>query len=452
MECSRTSTHFQAYSVQLRSAIRQVLPVSGLPLCSADQRVRWSDRMLLIGVLLMVWHPAASWREAFAAMREQVVAMYPTRRRPGVHLEGFLKAWRTRSARLLKQLVATLRARTQHSTAAWRWRGWVVLGVDGSRFNCPRTRANEQAFGCAGKQRTAPQQLLVTLFHIAGNLPWAWRATRGDGSERGVLLDMLPELPERTLLLADAGLAGYRVLTQLQAEGHAFIVRVGRNVTLLRKLGYHVRERAGIVYLWPGKHRSRPPLTLRLVTLRTGPRQRMALLTSVLDERRLSAADVAALYRRRWSLEVMHRTLKQTLGKGNLRAQTPELAACELDWSMAGLWMVGLMARNAAQPVAGPAADAARRAAQPPPPVSPAAALRVIRTAMRRGRSKAGKHWLQRQLRAAVPDRYRRTRPRKARDWPHKKSEAPPGTPKIRTANRTEIRTAKAWINKTTAA
>src|SRR5262245_36904403 len=113
MECSRTSTRSAAYCTQLRSAIRRFLPVSGLPLCSTDQRVRWSDRMLLIGLLLMVWHPAASFREAFAAMREQIVAMYPTRRRPGAHLEGFLKAWRTRSARLLRPLVETLRSHTQ---------------------------------------------------------------------------------------------------------------------------------------------------------------------------------------------------------------------------------------------------------------------------------------------------------------------------------------------------
>ena len=437
MECSRTSTRCAAYSTQLRSAIRLFLPATGLRLCSPDQRVRWSDRMLLIGLLLMVWHPAASFREAFSAMREQIIAMYPTRRRPGAHLEGFLKAWRTRSARLLKQLVIGLRSQTQQTAAAyWRWRGWVVLGVDGSRINCPRSQANERAFGCAGKRRTAPQQLLVTVFHVTSHLPWAWRRTRGDGSERDLLLKMLPELPDRTLFLADAGLVGYRVLTDLQSHGHAFIVRVGRNVTLLRKLGYHARERAGTVYLWPDKHQSTPPLTLRLVTLWTG-RQRMALLTNVLDERRLGDADVAALYRRRWSLEVMHRTLKQTLNKGKLRAQTPELAACELDWSMAGLWLIGLLTHNAAQP---------------PRLVSPAAALRVIRTAMRRSRRMTGKHWLQHQLRAAVPDPYRRTRPKQARDWPHKKSEPPPGTPKIRTATRTESRKAQAWIRKNNAA
>lgn len=437
MECSRTSTRSESYSVQLRSAIRQFLPAAGLPLCSDDQRVRWSDRMLLIGLLLMVWHPASSLREAFGAMREQVIAMYPTRKRPGAHLEGFLKAWRTRSARLLKQLILALRAHTQRTAAGyWRWRGWVVLGVDGSRINCPRTLANERAFGCAGKRRTAPQQLLVTVFHVAGHMPWGWRRSRGDGSERDLLLDLLPELPERTLFLADAGLVGYRVLTRLQDGGHAFIVRVGRNVTLLRKLGDHTRERDGIVYLWPDKHQSAPPLVLRLLILQDG-RQRVALLTNVLDERRISDGEMALLYRERWALEVMHRTLKQTLSKGKLRAQTPELAACELDWSMAGLWLIGLLTHNAAQP---------------PRQISPAAALRVIRTAMRRGRRRTGKHWLRRQLRAAVPDRYRRTRPKQARDWPHKKSEPPPGTPKIRTATRTEIRKAQAWIRKNNAA
>ena len=190
------------------------------------------------------------------------------------------------------------------------------------------------------------------------------------------------------------------------------------------------------MYLWPDQHQSAPPLVLRLVMLQDG-RQRMALLTNVLDERRLRDVEIAALYRRRWSLEVMHRTLKQTLNKGKLRAQTPELAACELDWSMAGLWLIGLLTHNAAQP---------------PRLISPATALRVIRTAMCRGSRLTGKHWLQRQLRAAVPDQYCRNRPKHARDYPHKKSEPPPGTPKIRTATQTEIRKAQARINKNNAA
>lgn len=437
MDCSGKSTRRADYSTLLRHAIARILPARGLPLCSNDQRVRWSDRMLLIGLLLLVWHPGSSLREAFGVMRDEVVAMYPTRRRPGRHLEGFLKTWRKRSARLLAHLSATLRQRTRQCAGQrWRWNGWVLLGVDGSRINSPRTQANEQAFGCAGKQRTTPQQLLVTLFLISTGLPWAWRRTRGDGSERDLLLEMLPELPDRTLLLADAGFVGYRVLTRLQAAGQAFVVRVGRNVTLLRKLGYHLRERGSIVYLWPGTLRGQPPLTLRLVTVQS-ERRRVALLTNVLDEKELCDAQVADLYRRRWSLEVMYRSLKQTLGKGKLRAQTPDLAACELDWSMAGLWLIGLLSQRQTRAGHG---------------WSTAAALRIVRTAIRRGRQRTGCHWLRRQLQYAVCDTYLRLKPKQARDWPHKKHEPPPGEPNIRTATHAEIRKAQAFLRKNNAA
>ncbi|QOJ15463.1 MAG: hypothetical protein HRU75_12800 [Planctomycetia bacterium] len=241
---------------------------------------------------------------------------------------------------------------------------------------------------------------------------------------------MLPELPERALLLTDAGLVGYRVLTRLQNCGHAFIVRVGRNVTLLRKLGYHLRERAGVVYLWPDTQRRTPPLTLRLVLLQAG-RQHVGAADQRAGRaaaqrcgccRPLPAAPLVA------GSDASH--AEADAGQAKLRAQTPELAACELDWSMAGLWLISLLTHNAAQP---------------PRLISPAAALRVIRTAMRRGRRPTGKHWLQRQLRTAVPDFYLRRRPKTARDWPHKKTEPPPGTPRIRTATTAEIRKAQAF-------
>jgi hypothetical protein len=437
MACSRKSTRFADYHTQLRKAIRAFLPSVGLPLCSPDRRVRWSDRMLVIALVLLTWHAGDTLHEAFAAAREAVVALYPTRRRPGAQLNGFLKAWRQRSAALLTRVVARLRQRTQQRAGAqWRWKEWTLLGVDGSRINCPRTVANEAAFGCAGKRKTTPQQLLVTLFHVPSGLPWAWRRTRGDGSERELLLQMASALPERTLLLADAGFTGYALLRQLQAGGHAFVVRAGRNVNLLRGQGYRVKARKGRVYLWPHDQRSQPPLELRLVTL-VGERRRVALLTNVLDEPVLSDAEVGALYRERWDIEVMYRSLKQTLGKRKLRADTPALARCELDWAMVGLWLLGLLTLRETGLARG---------------WSPAGALQVVRTALRRGRTRTGATWLRRHLRAAVPDAYRRARPKAARDWPHKKTERPPGEPKVRMATLEEIGKIRAFLENNRAA
>jgi len=433
MACSRKSTRYEEYQIQLRAAIRSQFPTSGLPLCSDDGRVRWSDRILATALVLLTWHGATTLREAFAATRDAVISMYPTRRRPGVHLEGFLKAWQKRSATLLARITDTLRKRTQQQAGKqWRWKQWVVFGVDGSRINCPRTRANEGAFGCAGRQKTTPQQLLVTLFHVASGLPWAWRRGRGDASERGLLRAMLGDLPERTLLLADAGFTGYDLLCTLQNAGHAFVVRAGRNVSLLKKLGYELQERRGTVYLWPGAQRCRPPLVLRLVTVKA-KRRRVALLTNVLDQAVLCDAEVAGLYRQRWTIEVMFRSLKQTLGKRTLRGETPALACCELAWALVGLWMLGLMTL---------AETGLRRG------WSAAGALQAVRTALRRCHRRSGARQLRALLRRARRDTYTRYRPRRARDWPHKKNEPPPGEPRIRIATDSEIKAAQAFREK----
>ncbi len=62
------------------------------------------------------------------------------------------------------------------------------------------------------------------------------------------------------------------------------MIRVGENVKLLKKLGY-VRERSGLVYLWPDRMAAKdlPPLVLRLIMV-AGNRHPVYLVTNVLTE------------------------------------------------------------------------------------------------------------------------------------------------------------------------
>lgn len=427
MASSRTSQRTRAYHTQLRDAMRRHLPARGLALVCDDQRRRWTPRLLVMVAVMMAWHSATTLREAFAASRENVVAMYATRRRPGKHLEGFLKTLQKHSDKLLAVVTAALRSSLcrlagQH----WRWRDWVVLGVDGSRINCPRTVANEAALGCAGRRKTGPQLQLTTLYHLATGLPWSWRRGSGKTAERSQLREMIRELPERTLLLADAGFTGYDLMRELLRAGHSFVIRAGRNLTLLRKLGYAIESDGDTVYLWPLNRRNRPPLLLRLIRVaRDG--KRMALLTNV-PAAELSREDAMSLYRNRWELEVMFRSLKQTMKKRTLRSGTPTAAAAELDWAMIGLWLLGLMSIEACGLNA---------------PWSPAKAQTAVRAAMRRPKRRARRHALKNKLKQAVRDQYKRRGSKKARNWPHKKKEQPPGMPKIRIATRKEVAAAK---------
>ena len=138
---------------------------------------------------------------------------------------------------------------------------------------------------------------LTTMFHVGTGLPWDWRLGPSDSSERDHLRQMIEGLPAGALITADAGFVGYETWKAILGSGCELLIRVGANVRLLRKLGY-VKESGGLVYLWPDREaaRKQPPLVLRLVVAQGG-RHPVYLVTSVLDEGRLSDAQVVEIYR-----------------------------------------------------------------------------------------------------------------------------------------------------------
>jgi len=421
-----------SYQKDLRTAMKKYLPRRGLPLQVEDGRVRWTPRLVVVMAILMAWDGARILKDRFENAWDCVAAMYATRRRPGGTYEGFVHALWSASVELLEIVVAALRAGIKQVAGPyWEHWGWVLMGVDGSRVECPMTEANEKAFGCGGKKKTTPQQFITTLFHVLTGLPWGWRRGGARSSERAHLREMLHLLPENVMLLADAGFTGYDLLRTLMREAKSFIVRVGSNVRLLKKLGYAAREFDGVVYLWPQDKQNQEPLILRLVVVHDG-RKAIYLLTNVLDKSVLSDRRVGQMYRLRWGIEVMYRSLKETMQHRKMASDSPRNAEMELDWAMVGLWMLGLMAL-----------EAQRKSGRAPSCWSVAEALRVVRRAIRKPKARHRKGGVMRQLRDAVKDTYQRHSSKNARHWPHKKKEKPPGAPKTRTASRSEVRKAK---------
>jgi hypothetical protein len=239
------------------------------------------------------------------------------------------------------------------------------------------------------------------------------------------------------LLLMDAGYTGYELLKDIITSGRSFILRVGAGVELLEDLDYDYERRGNdIVSLWPkfARERGEPPLTLRLVSVIDKKGRRMHLLTNVLERSKLSDAAVRKMYRLRWGVEVLFRSIKQTMQLRKARSWTPQAAEQELEWGMMGVWMLGLLALTEQSP---------RRAAAgtPASPWSAAGALRVIRMAIH-GTSGRGPS-LKRLLAEAVRDGYKRRGSKKPIDWAHKKREKPPGDPRCRKATKAEIKAAR---------
>jgi hypothetical protein len=227
--------------------------------------------------------------------------------------------------------------------------------------------------------------------------------------------------PENTLFCADAGFVGYDFWQALLASEHSFLIRVGGSVRLLKNLGV-VRRRGELVYSWPdaAQKKNQAPLVLRLLRFHDG-RGEVYLVTNVLDENELSARQASQIYRRRWGIELQFRSLKQTYGRGKLRARTPEIAQLEMNWSLLGLTMLQLLA-----------VKEQTRAGEPADKTSIALVLRIVRSMMAAAEeTRASTESLGARLRNATTDSYQRSSKKKSRNYPRRKEEPSAGPPII---------------------
>ena len=385
-------------------------------------------------MVLMAYDGAETLGDRFSHARQCLIEMAPNARRPGKTYQGYAKATKRLPPGTLDQLQAHLRKEHQRVAGArWKRYGWVILACDGSRVEVPRTARNEEAFGCAGRDKTGPQLGVTTLYHMGTGLPWAWQVGAGTDSERTQLRAMLDTLPAESLLVADAGFTGYDLLQTLNAQDTSFLIRVGANVSLLTQLGLEVESDGEVVWLWPKGKRDQPPMKLRLIRLsHENGSDAMFLLTNVFDTERLSDTRAATLYSMRWGVEVFFRSYKQTLEQRKMRSDAPEQALWECQAGLLAVLLLGLMS-----------VEGMIDHGEDPLGWSVAAALRTVRDAMRTPKRWRRRGDLRVLLATARKDSYQRQGSKKARNWPHKKNEGPPGHPMLRRATANETLRAK---------
>lgn len=474
---NRRDVEIDVNHVSLGNALKWAMPANSFAGLRFGVKALWKARALAFAAVLWVWSDESTLGKRFVAARKLVVKMFRWQEKPGTSYQGFIKALHKRTEKLLAIILPQLRKRMRECAGdCWTVAGWVVFGVDGSRVQTPRTKANEARFhptkkrkkkqrartgkapratrkagrkakrasnrkksaknqsGKNYKKQLAGPQIWLTLFwHVGLGLPWAWKTGAVDSSERAHMLEMLGIIPENSMIVADAGFVGYDNWQTVDKKGHAFIIRVGANVKLLKKLGY-AREHEGRVYLWPDKARknSQPPMVLRLIVVHNG-KHPVYLVTNVLNKKKLSDGKAAEIYKARWGIEVFFRSFKQTFDRRKLRSDSPDNALLELDWSLVGLWTVYLMA----------VAEVIARG-ESPRRVSVAGALHAVRAAMRdyRWHPEPGED-LSSLLGEALIDTYVRHRPKASRNYPRKKNETPAGKPLMQLANREQITCAK---------
>jgi hypothetical protein len=310
----------------------------------SKRKVRWNPRAVAAATTLMMLSCRPTLR---FACQEALSCLMQERcfKRVGKTYNGLVKAQLRQADTVLPLVKADLRVKAIKALMRVEQTcGWTLLAVDGSKAELPRTRSNEFHFGIADNGK-CPQAFITAIVEVHTKLLCNWCIDRGNASEMLHLVEMAKELPPNSLLLADGNFVGHGIWRALSMHNREFLIRVGGNVSLIRKLWPEadIKWKGNIVYAWPKElQRKVPPLRLRLIVLGKGSSQ-IYLLTNVLEQSRLSNKAAGKIYRLRWGAEIFYRGFKRTLGFYKLKSKTGRRSWVELEWALVACCIMTLM-------------------------------------------------------------------------------------------------------------
>jgi len=225
------------------------------------------------------------------------------------------------------------------------WKGFEVLLVDGSETSLPDTKANRRLFDPARGFGLLKSRVLGVFSLSSGALvefkmgPWL-----GKGSgEVSMLRSLLEHFKRGQLVVMDRLFGSYIDMALLMNHQVHFVVRthasfkkrhgkrIGKNDWLIKlkrpSIGScHEIARQFIADL-------PPTITVREVLIRFKRKgfrvKQVYLMTSLLNHKEYSVAEIAELYGWRWNAEVDLRSLKIGLKMDVLRCKTPEMVEKE---------------------------------------------------------------------------------------------------------------------------
>lgn len=261
------------------------------------------------------------------------------------HTGAYCKARQRLPLELVRSLLRfSGREMAEQTSPAWHWRGQPVRLVDGTTVPMPDTPANQAAYPQPRSQKPGlgfPLCRLLGLVCLGSGavLNAAMGPYRGKGGDEQCLLrSVLDTLESGDLLLGDAYFATYFLLCTLRERGidGVFEQQGARRRSTDFRRGRRLGARDHLIEL--PKPKIRPswmsaqdydsaPERLTVRELYTGGR---ILVTTLLCPQHTPKAELKALYRQRWHVELDLRNIKTTLGMDRLSCTTPAMAEKEI--------------------------------------------------------------------------------------------------------------------------
>jgi hypothetical protein len=226
--------------------------------------------------------------------------------------------------------------------------GRPVKVADGSSTQLPDTPKNQKRYPQSRAQKPGcgfPVLKFVVLFSLTSGavLNVVWGGLRHH--DLRLFRQLWQHLKRGDIFLGDRAWGEYTTLAQLPRQGVDVVARLHAG----RKVDFRKAQRLGKGdgrFVWAkGAQQSKiltaqqwrqlpARITVRVIrftaTIRGFHSRRVTLVTTLLDPKLYPAAEIIALYARRWRLELCLRDLKTTMGMEPLRCKTPDMAEKEL--------------------------------------------------------------------------------------------------------------------------
>ncbi len=344
---------------QLAQHLADLIP--GHLLSSADQGANSRERLYTLRLtcecfLWQMLKPNTACREVVRQV--QALACLQGNSSVGESASAYIQARQRLPQECLERiLAATAQAAGQRATVTPGLQGRPVKVVDGSSVQLPDTAANQKRYPQPSGQKPGcgfPVLKLAVLFSLASGALLDVVMGNLYSHDLRLFHQLWECLKAGDILLADRAYGEYVTLAGLPGQGVDVVARLHqRRMVDFRK----ARQRLGPddgVFVWRKGLQQSTILTsvqwgalpaeilvriIRFTALCRGCRsQRITLVTTLIDVQLYPAAELIALYLRRWRLELCLRDVKTTLGLERLRCQSPTMVRKEL--------LAGLIAHN----------------------------------------------------------------------------------------------------------
>jgi len=262
---------------------------------------------------------------------------------------------------LFERLLAWTSQRCEQATdKAWLFRGRVVEMVDGWTVTMADTPENQEEYPQMTSQKPGcgfPIARMIGVFSLASGAinftalgPYKGKQT-GETSLLRTILDRI--LPGR-ILLADRYYASFWLMAQSELKGIDLVARVHHK----RKVDFRRGLKQGYLDQLVAYHKPQRPKWMSEEEFQTYPSfilvrhlkykveqkgfriREITLATTLLDASVYEAEELAALYRRRWLVELHIRSLKTQMQMDHLRCMSPQMVRKEIHCHMIGYNLV----------------------------------------------------------------------------------------------------------------